>query len=550
MAVVVNPGLDRSAGMRMNNPSMVPSGPGMAPQGMVPGSSGQMHPRVPRPATQSDSMDPMMSGLALQQQQQQLQHPQAPHGPPTPMGPQGHHIQGLQTNRQLNPAALQQLQQQQQQHQQQQAQLAQLSGARGPFNSSNQMPVPPVWSQLSSGVLQPPPAQGSMPPTWRKAPPQAQIGQRPPSLASVQTPNHPPPPYPFGSQQAGQVFNTMAQQQQQTAGANQFAAPQPKGPQGVVGVVGSRLPPPLPPVSASQGNLAAKSPGSSSSPFQQGSPGTPPMIGQGQGQLGPRPTTPQGFPQGVGSPGRAVLGQQGNVQPGFMGMPQHGQVPQGGMGGLPKRMPMGFPNVSQNFAQGQVTASGAGTPTGGTLQLQSGQNMAHPGPQPSVSTPNHMQPNSLQPGGIGHHGGMAPQPPSTSGGGMGQPQSGLQTQMMGMQSQLQNQPVASSQGQMVQGQAGGQTVLSRPMNQGQRGMTPPKQLMPPQGQGMMQNQAQLGGGQGHQALLMQQQQQQQQATTTAATTTAAATAAAPTSATSITAAECYDGTDGSQPNAK
>lgn len=41
------------AGLRMNNPSMVPSGPGMAPQGMVPGSSGQMHPRGPRPATQS-----------------------------------------------------------------------------------------------------------------------------------------------------------------------------------------------------------------------------------------------------------------------------------------------------------------------------------------------------------------------------------------------------------------------------------------------------------------------------------------------------------------
>ncbi len=51
------------------------------------------------------------------------------------------------------------------------------------------------------------------------------------------------------------------------------------------------------------------------------------MMGQGQGQLGPRPTTPQGFPQGVGSPGRAVMGQQGNIQPGFMGIPQHGQVP-------------------------------------------------------------------------------------------------------------------------------------------------------------------------------------------------------------------------------
>lgn len=57
------------------------------------------------------------------------------------------------------------------------------------------------------------------------------------------------------------------------------------------------------------------------------------MMGQGQGQLVPRPTTPQGFPQGVGSPGRAVLGQQGSMQQGFMGMPQHGQVSQN-MGGM------------------------------------------------------------------------------------------------------------------------------------------------------------------------------------------------------------------------
>lgn len=46
---------------------------------------------------------------------------------------------------------------------------------------------------------------------------------------------------------------------------------------------------------------------------------------------------------------------------------------------MPKRMPMGFSNVNQNFAQGQVTVSGTGTPSGGTLQLQSGQNMAHAG---------------------------------------------------------------------------------------------------------------------------------------------------------------------------
>lgn len=269
-----------------------------------------------------DVMDPMMPGMSVQQQQQ-LQHQQAgPHGP-GPMPPQAaHHMQALQAGRPLNPAALQQLQQQhhQQQQAQQQAQLSQL-GPRPPFNPSGQMAVPPGWNQLPPGVLQPPAAQGG--PAWRKPPPQAQMVQRPPSLATVQTPSHPPPPYPFGSQQAGQVFNTMGQgqlQQQQQTGVGQFAAPQPKGPQaGPGGVAGPpRPPPPLPPTSGPQGNLTAKSPGSSSSPFQQGSPGTPPMMAQ-------RPTTPQGFPQGVGSPGRAALGQQGNMQQGFMGMPQHGQ---------------------------------------------------------------------------------------------------------------------------------------------------------------------------------------------------------------------------------
>lgn len=241
----------------------------------------------------------------------------------------------MQVGRQLNPATLHQLQQQQQA--QQQAQLSQLGGPRPPFNPSGQMPVPSGWNQLPSGVLQPPPAQGGpMGSAWRKAPPQAQMTQRPPSLATVQTPSHPPPPYPFGSQQAGQVFNAMGQlQQQQQSGAGQFAAPQPKGPQGVLGGVAGLPRPHLPPSAGPQGNLTAKSPGSSSSPFQQGSPGTPPMMGQAQ--LGPRPMTPQGFSQGVGSPGRVVMGQQGNMQQGFIGMPQHGQpgpqVHQGGMGG-------------------------------------------------------------------------------------------------------------------------------------------------------------------------------------------------------------------------
>nr|XP_029479160.1 nuclear receptor coactivator 6-like isoform X1 [Oncorhynchus nerka] len=503
------PGQAGPGGMRMSNPSMVPPCPSMSGQAMVPGSSGQMHPRAARPPSQTDAMGPMMS------LQQQLQHPQAgPYGQ-GPIPPQAaHHMQTMQVGRQLNPAALHQLQQQQQQAQQQ-AQLSQLGGPRPPFNSSGQMPVPSGWNQLPSGVLQPPPAQGGpMGSAWRKAPPQAQLTQRPPSLAMVQTPSHPPPPYPFGSQQAGQVFNAMVQGQlQQQPGAGQFAAPQPKGPQGGPGGVAGPLrpPPPLPPSAGPQGNLTAKSPGSSPSLFQQGSPGTPPMMGQGQAQLGPRPMTPQGFSQGVGSPGRAILGQQGNLQQGFMVMPQNGQagplVHQGGMGGMPNRLPMGFPNVpgNQNFVEGQVT-SAPGTPGGGANpQLQSSQVMAHTGAQSSASTPNNMQsPCHSQPNVMGLHGGMAGQPPgTTSGPSMGQPS--LQNQMMG----LQGQPVSSSPSQMVQGGGPGQMVLSRPLNPGQRGgMTPPKQLVPQQGQGVMHSQ--VVGGQGHQAMLLQQQHQQQQ----------------------------------------
>ncbi len=35
---------------------MVPPGPGMATQAMVPGSSGQMHPRLQRPSSQTGSV--------------------------------------------------------------------------------------------------------------------------------------------------------------------------------------------------------------------------------------------------------------------------------------------------------------------------------------------------------------------------------------------------------------------------------------------------------------------------------------------------------------
>ncbi|XP_061836535.1 uncharacterized protein ncoa6 isoform X2 [Nerophis lumbriciformis] len=486
-------------GMRMTNPSMVPPSPAMPGQALVPGGSGQMHPRLSRPSSQTDVMDPMMPGMSVQQQQ--LQHQQA--GPLGPIPPQAAHH--MQAGRPINPAALQQLQQQhhQQQQAQQQAQLSQL-GPRHPFNPSGQMAMPPGWTP--SGMLQTPAAQGG--PGWRKPPPQAQMVQRPPSLVTVQTPSHPPPPYPFGSQQAGQVFNAIGQgqlQQQQQAGMGQFAAPQPKVPQvGPGGIVGPPRPPPtLPPTSGQQGNLTAKSPGSSSSPFQQSSPGTPPMMAQ-------RPTTPQGFPQGIGSPGRAALNQQGTMQQGFIGMPQHGQPGTQVHPGMPKR-PMGFPNP--NFSQGQVSANTPGTPSqGSSQQLQSSQTLTHTGVQQSSSTPNSMQgPPHVQPNVMGVQSGMAGQSPGTATGPSmtQQQQPGLQNQMMGLQHQAQ--PVSSSPSQVVQGQGGGQTVLSRPLSQGQRGgMTPPKQMMPQQGQGVIHGQGQMVGGQGHQAMVLHQQQQQQQ----------------------------------------
>lgn len=131
-----------------------------------------------------------------------------------------------------------------------------------------------------------------------------------------------------------------------------------------------------------------------------------------------------------------------------------------------------------------------------------------PGTQPSASTPNSMQgPPHVQSNVMAVQSSMAGPPPGTTAGpNMGQQQAALQTQMMGLQHQAQ--PVSSSPSQMVQGQGGGQTVLSRPIGQGQRGgMTPPKQMMPQQGQGVMHGQGQMVGGQGHHAMLLQQQQQ-------------------------------------------
>uniref|UniRef100_A0A1A8AXI9 PAX-interacting protein 1 n=1 Tax=Nothobranchius furzeri TaxID=105023 RepID=A0A1A8AXI9_NOTFU len=65
------PGQPGPGVVRMANPSMVPPGPGMVGQAMLPGSSGQLHPRMQRHPSQTDVMDPMMPVMSMQQQQQQ-----------------------------------------------------------------------------------------------------------------------------------------------------------------------------------------------------------------------------------------------------------------------------------------------------------------------------------------------------------------------------------------------------------------------------------------------------------------------------------------------
>ncbi|KAG2461318.1 NCOA6 protein, partial [Polypterus senegalus] len=399
--------------------------------------------------------------------------------------------------------------------------LLQSGGIRTPFTPPTQIPVPPGWNQLPSGALQPPPAQGPLATVWKKVPQPGQMPSRP-SLATVQTPSHPPPPYPFGSQQAGQGFNVVGQQ----PGNGHFITPQPKNLQGTTAVSGIRGPPP--PSSAQPQPHLSKSPASSPSPFQQGSPGTPPNMSQGQNQIGPRSATPQGFPQAVSSPGRAVLGQQNSVQAGFMVMAQQGQVsqiPHSSIGGIPKRMPMGFPNVQGNFMQGQVNSSTAGVSVGNSNPpLQNSQNIQHSG-QPSSSAPSQMPPphgqsNVIQTNLMGIHGNLQNQ---TSGNvtssGVGQSAQGLQTQMMNMQ----HQQISSSQGQMVQSQSGGQMILSRgqlvnqtPLlvsnqnpNMVPQRITPPKQMMAQQGQPVMPTHGQMMGNQTQQVVLQQNSMMEQ-----------------------------------------
>ncbi|ELW69582.1 Nuclear receptor coactivator 6 [Tupaia chinensis] len=343
------------------------------------------------------------------------------------------------------------------------------------------------WNQLPSGALQPPPAQGSLGTMtanqgWKKAPlpgPMQQQLQARPSLATVQTPSHPPPPYPFGSQQASQTHTNFPQM----SNPGQFTAPQMKSLQGGP----SRVPTPL-----QQPHLTNKSPASSPSSFQQGSPASSPTVNQTQQQMGPRPPQnnplPQGFQQPVSSPGRNPMVQQGNVPPNFMVMQQ--QPPNQG---------------PQSLHPGLGGGQGAGPPQN---QMQ-------------VS---HGPPNMMQPSLMGIHGNMNNQQAGSSGvpqvnlGNMqGQPQQGPPSQLMGM-----HQPIVPSQGQMVQQQGTlnpqNPMILSRAqlLPQGQmmvnpqsqnlgpspQRMTPPKQMLSQQGPQMMAPHNQMMGPQG-QVLLQQ-----------------------------------------------
>ncbi|XP_075702219.1 nuclear receptor coactivator 6 isoform X2 [Rhinoderma darwinii] len=480
---------NRAGLVRMNNPaaaSMMSQGPHVSSNIMAASGSGELQPRTPRPPSQQDIMEPYVSGLNAQSQS----HPSGS------LVPQMHPIQAA-VNRPVNPVNFQQFQQQPRLPQHQQVS----QGLRPSFATPAQVPVPPGWNQLASGALQPPPAQASMGTVasnqqWKKSglgggPLQQQQFPQRPSLSTGQTPSHPPPPYPFGSQQASQVHSNFPSM----ANSNQFSSPPMKPMQGAP----PRVLTPL------QQNHLSKSPASSPSSFQQSSPASSPTVNQTQQQaMGPRAgqggPLPQGFQQQpVSSPGRSGMIQQGSSAGNFM--MQQNQVPQ-------NIHTAGQTNT--NFLQGQTPPSSAGSPANsGVVQPQANTAGQATGGQTNGSSHSQMQgshANLMQTNLIGLHnlnnkqagGGGASQ--VNIGGLHGQSQQGPQSQILGM-----HQQIISSQGQMVnlQGQVPlntqGQLVLSRNqlMSQGQmlgasqnmsqppQRMTPPKQMIPSHNQMML-----------------------------------------------------------------
>ncbi|XP_078274894.1 nuclear receptor coactivator 6 isoform X3 [Rhinoraja longicauda] len=513
----MEPGFSLQGGqglIRVNNPSapMLHSSSNMAASLVGSGASSEMmqnrlpHPST-RPTAQPAGMDSVLSTLNIQAS--------GHHSGSLPQQP--HIVQAMSTNRQIAPANLQQ---------------HQLQGGHSPFNPA-QISIGGTWNQVPSAAIQSPVTQGALGtlanPIWKKAPmpgqmqPQ-QLQARPP-LATVQTPAHPPPPYPFGSQQTSQAHQTFSQ----PCTSPQFASPPPKSHQGG---------PPRVPTPLQQAHLTNKSPASSPSTFQQSSPSSP-TVNQPQQHLGPR--TPQSsslsqtFQPAVcqSSPNRGPIVQQGNLAAGFMMQAnQLAQSSHSTLGGMPKRLPPTFPpgQPNHNFTQSQINqaVASATSMNSGILQGPPNQNAPHPGgpniaaSQNPMNVQSHGPTNMMQANLLGLHGSMNNQQSINTQVNMGnmQGQQGLQSQFIGM-----HQQIASSQGQVMNVQTQGlhpssQMIISRPQliqNQmmmatsqghnvvasGQR-MTPPKQLHSQQGQQIMTTHGQLIGPQG-QVILQQSQ---------------------------------------------
>ncbi|XP_078411073.1 nuclear receptor coactivator 6 isoform X2 [Cetorhinus maximus] len=501
--------------IRVNNPSaaMIPSSSNMAASLVSSGASSELlQSRVPHPSTRPTSqpdMDSVLSTLNIQ----------ASSHPSGSLPSQPNIVQTMSTTRQIAPANLQ---------------SHQLQGGRPPFNPA-QISIAATWNQVPAAAIQSPATQGTLGTLanqiWKKAPMPGQMQpqqlQVRPSLATVQTPTHPPPPYPFGSQQTSQSHQTFSQ----PCSSPQFASPPPKNHQGGP----SRVPTPL-----QQPHLTNKSPVSSPSSFQQSSPSSSPTVNQPQQHIGQRPpqssSLPQTFQPAVcqSSPSRGPIVQQGSLPAGFM--MQANQVAQSshsGMGSMPKRLPPTFPpgQPNQSFTQAQINqaVASATSMNSGILQTQPNQNVQHTGGPNNAASQNpmnvqtHGPPNVMQANLVGLHGNMNNQQSITTpqvNVGNVQGQQGPQSQFIGM-----HQQIAPSQSQMMNVQSQGlhpsnQMIISRPQliqNQmmmaasqshniipsGQR-MTPPKQLHSQQGQQIMTTHGQLVGPQG-QVILQQSQ---------------------------------------------
>ncbi|XP_069740346.1 nuclear receptor coactivator 6 isoform X2 [Narcine bancroftii] len=513
----MEPGFSLQGGqglIRVNNPPapMLPSSSNMAATLVGSGASSElMQNRLPHPSirpTIQPGMDSVLSTLHVQASG----HPSGslPQQPPL--------VQTMSTNRQVAPANLQQ---------------HQLQGGRPAFNPA-QISIAGTWNPVPIAAVQSPSSQGALGaltnPVWKKVSMPGQIQpqqlQARPPLAAVQTPAHPPPPYPFGSQQTSQAHQTFSQ----PCTSPQFASPPPKNHQGG---------PPRVPTPLQQPHLTNKSPASSPSTFQQGSPSSSPTVNQSQQHIGPRTpqssSLPQTFQPAVcqSSPSRGPIVQQGNLPAGFM--MQANQVAQSShstIGSMPKRLPPTFPTgqPNQNFTQAQINQAVASATSinSGILQVQPNQNAPHTGGLSNAASQNPMNVQShgptsvMQANLLGLHGNVGNQQSMNTQVNMGnaQGQQGPQSQFIGM-----HQQIAPSQVQVMNVQSQGphqsnQMIISRPqliqsqmmmatsqshnvVASGQR-KTPPKQLHSQQGQQIMTTHGQLIGPQG-QVVLQQSQ---------------------------------------------